>query len=160
MLQRVFAVGTLVVATLFLPAQTTAANPKSDVAAVLKQFNTALATGNAKSLVSSCASATAIIDEFPPFLWHGNACAAWFSAFGKLVKSAGMTNIRFTASAANPLNITGNTAYAVVPARLTWTDKKGAHWETVDGTFIVQRAGGVWKIGAVAWAVTGSGPAH
>ena len=48
-----------------------AASDKTDVMAVVKQWDDGFNTGDIKSAVVACADQTSIIDDIPPHEWHG-----------------------------------------------------------------------------------------
>lgn len=158
MLRRFMATSAVVLIASLAAVHPADASPKDEVARTLTSFGTALAAGDVKRVVSTCMTKATVIDEFPPFVWHATGCASWWIAFGKLVQTEGMTNVRTSAKAKpNPINIAGSSAYAVMPFRMTWTDKTGPNWETFDGTFVMRRTASGWKIESVAWTNTGTG---
>jgi hypothetical protein len=66
-----------------LAAGSALASDKSDILAVLKQWND---TDEAKA-AATCADDASVIDDIPPFEWHGpSACARWqkdYDAYAK-----------------------------------------------------------------------------
>jgi hypothetical protein len=65
------------------------ASDKSDIMAVLKQWN------NPKDMMksaASCANDAAILDVIPPYEWHGpGACASFARDYDAFVQKEGMT---------------------------------------------------------------------
>jgi len=54
-----------------LVAAPVAADERADVMAPVNQFINGFNKGDIKTALAACAEQTSIIDEFPPYEWHG-----------------------------------------------------------------------------------------
>jgi ketosteroid isomerase-like protein len=133
-----------------LVAGPVAASDKTDIIAVVHQFADGINKGDVKSAVATCAEQTSIIDDFAPHEWHGSgACAKWWSDFDASDKAAGITEVLVTLGKARHVDITGDRAYVVNPASLTYKEKGKA----------IRQTGSVWTVAlhkdASGWHITG-----
>lgn len=132
----------------------TAASEKTDVMAVIKQFVDGFNKGDAKSALMTCADQNSIIDDIPPHEWHGaGACSKWFNDYDAEAKKNEITDGIVTLGAPRHVDVTGDRAYAVVPASFTYKEKGKPVKET--GSIItvaLQKAASGWHITGWAWA--------
>jgi ketosteroid isomerase-like protein len=148
-------------------AGTASATEKSDVLAVIHQYVDGFNTGDAKSGMAACADQTLIIDDFPPHVWDGaGACAKWANDFDALAKKTQFTDGVLTLGKARHLDVTGDRAYVVLPASLTYK-LEGKPMQTTGSlwTFALQKTAAGWRITAWAWAAgkdspVTTGPVH
>lgn len=125
------------------------ASDKSDIRAVLSQWNDA---DEAKA-VGACADDAAVIDDIPPFEWHGpGACSRWQKDYDAYVEKAGMTDSVGTIGDPRQLIISGDRAYAVVPATFAFTQKGKRVKVIATATFALLKTSAGWRITAWAWA--------
>lgn len=118
----------------------------------MQVFVNSINTGDAKTAVAECTANSVVMDEFPPFIWRGNGCAGFARDFFPMTKAHGVTDSHMQLLAASEMNIKDDSAYAVIPAHLTYKQKGAAAAE--DGVFsvvLIKTAKG-WKIAAFAWA--------
>ena len=149
-IQKVF----LALALTALSAGPALATDKEDVMKVLHQFMDGLSKGDIKSAVAACADETSIIDEFPPYEWHGaGACSKWVEDFDIDAKKNDITDGVVTLSNAKHLNVTGDRAYVVVPADYAYK-VKGKPIKQVGSIFTValQKGPSGWRITGWAWS--------
>jgi ketosteroid isomerase-like protein len=126
----------------------------SDVMAVVHQYADAFNKGgDMKSGLAACADQAVIIDDFPPHVWDGaGSCAKWASDFDALAKNTQMTDEVVTLGKARHVDVTGDRAYVVVPASLSYkTQGKAMQVTGSVWTFVLQKIGGSWRITAWAW---------
>jgi hypothetical protein len=91
------------------------------VVAVVHQFVDGFNKGDVKTMAASCADQAAILDEFPPYEWHGaGACAKWASDYDADAKKNGITDGVVTLSNPTHVDVTGDRAYMVVPANYSF----------------------------------------
>lgn len=122
---------------------------KSDIRAVLSQWNDA---DEAKA-VAACADDAAVIDDVPPFEWHGpGACSRWQKDYDAYVEKAGMTDSVGTIGDPRQLIISGDRAYAVVPTTFAFTQKGKRVKLIATTTFALLKTPAGWRITAWAWA--------
>jgi Na+/H+-dicarboxylate symporter len=125
----------------------TPAGPMTPVHQFVDGFN----KGNAKTMLAACASATGIIDDFPPHAWM--SCTDWYDAFVAFSKQDGDTAAAVVLGAPTHVDVTGNVAYVVVPTTYTFkhhgkpVTQSGSTW-----TLAVKNTPSGWRITAWAWA--------
>jgi ketosteroid isomerase-like protein len=123
------------------------------VMAVVHHYSDALDKNDAKAALAACADQAVIVDDFAPHLWTGaGACAKWASDFDADNKKNQVTDVVVTLGKPRHLDVTGDRAYVVVPASLTFKDHGKAMAEPAAvWTFVLQKSGGSWRITAWAW---------
>jgi len=115
------------------------------------QFVDAFNKGSVKTILALCASATNIIDDFPPHTW--TSCSDWYDAYVAFSKQDGDTGGAVTLGAPTHVNVTGNVAYVVVPTTYVYKHhgqsmrQTGSTW-----TVILKNTPTGWRITAWAWA--------
>jgi ketosteroid isomerase-like protein len=138
-------------AAIAAPSAGSAAAP---VMATLHQFLGGAVKGDEKSAVAACASSVSILDDFPPHVWQGpTACADWFKAFTASDDAAGVTDGAVTLGTPWRVDVTGNLAYAVVPASFSY--KVHGKPVTESGnvyTAVLRKTPAGWRIIAWAWS--------
>jgi ketosteroid isomerase-like protein len=125
-------------------------NPFDAVRRYIDAFN----SGDAKAMASCFAETATILDGMPPHLWHGSTASDdWYRdvlAEGKHAQARG-----YLVTLGTPLhsNVTGDSAYVVVPATMSF-DLRGERVTQTGALFTValRKSNGVWKIAAWAWA--------
>jgi ketosteroid isomerase-like protein len=148
-LKILFALAFTVVAT--LPA---AATDKTEVVATVRKFVDSFNKGDMKALTATCADQVSIIDEFPPYEWHGaGACTKWTDDYGADAKKNGITDSSLTLGAPLHVDVTADRAYVVVPANYKFKQNGKAVQETGSTlTIALQKSGDAWRITGWAWA--------
>jgi ketosteroid isomerase-like protein len=135
-------------------ASAAAASDRSDVMAVVNQFNDSLNKGDVPTAVATCASPVSIVDEFPPHAWQGaDACTEWANAFAAYNEKNRITDPRVTLSKPWHVDITGDRAYVVVPA--TYTYKQNGKRVKESGSILtvaLQKGSAGWRMSGWAWA--------
>lgn len=134
--------------------QSTAAGPdKTAVMATVHQFVDAFNKGDRKTAAAACADQTSIIDEFPPYEWHGaGGCAKWMNDYDADAKKNGITDGIATLGAPKHIDITAERAYVVVPADYTCKQQGKAVKETGSIlTVALQKVAAGWRITGWAW---------
>ncbi len=126
---------------------------KVAVMAVIKEFESDFNSGNS-NWVQLCADQASIIDEFPPYAWSGSgACSQWGKDYDTDAKRNGVTNPSVWFGAAKHLEITGDRAYAVLPASYSYK-QNGKQVKEAGATLTIalQKSGNNWRITAWAWS--------
>ena len=136
------------------PAHAQQTAPQSDVMAVVNRFVDGFNKGDTKALVGACAAQTSIIDEFPPYEWHGTgACRSWANDYNANAKKEGTTDAVVSLTKPTHLDVTGGRAYVVIPSNYSWKQKgKPMKEEGSAFTFALQKMGPAWKIVAWSWS--------
>jgi len=135
-------------------AESPAASQQSAVMATVHQFVGGINRGDMKAAVTACASPASIVDDFPPHEWQGpTACADWATGFQADNKKSGVTAVNVTLAKPWHVDVTGDRAYVVVPADLTY--KENGKPVTANGnvwTFALSKVAVGWRITGWAWA--------
>ena len=112
-----------------LAAGPAAASERDNVMKTVRQWMDSLNKGDMQTAIAACAEETAIVDEFPPYEWHGKGtCSKWAAALEVYNKQIGITYGVTEAKEPRRVDITGNHAYVVLPVdyRFTRNGKDGA----------------------------------
>ena len=137
-----------------LAAGPAAATDKTDVMSLIHHWVDAFNKGDTQSMVAACADQTSIIDDFAPHEWHGaGACAKWLSDGGAFNQANGITDMVVTLHKPIHVDITGDRAYVVGRANLSYQMKGTAGKETgsVYTIALVKGTDG-WRITGFAWS--------
>lgn len=131
-----------------------AAAQETEVMATLRQFIDGFNQGNVESALAACAEQTSIIDEFPPYEWHGaGSCAKWASDFDAYVKKNGMTGPVVTLVTPRHVNVEGVWAYVVVPTSFEFTQNGKLVKQTgATLTAALQKTAAGWRITGWSWS--------
>ena len=93
------------------------ASDADDVMKPVHQFIDGSNKGDAKTALAACAEQAYIIDDFPPYEWHGpGACATWATDYAANAQQNGITDPVLTLGKPKRVEISGDHAYVVVPA--------------------------------------------
>ena len=129
------------------------ASDQTDVVATVHRFVDGYNKGDMQSATATCAGETSIIDNFPPYEWHGpGACAKWASDLEAAAKQLGITDGFVTLGKALHVDVTGDRAYIVVSARFRYKLKGKSVAESADVAVALQKDATAWKMTALAWA--------
>jgi ketosteroid isomerase-like protein len=153
------ALATALLATLPLgcASSSSAGTMDTEQAAVMKsihQFVAGFNAGDAVKALEVCADQMSIIDEFPPFEWHGaGACAQWLADYDADAKKNGITDGVVTLGEPRHVDVAVDRAYVVAPADYDFK-LKGKPTGENDSTFtfaLKQSAPG-WRITGWCWS--------
>lgn len=138
----------------FVIALPVAATDKTDVITTVNKFVEGFNKGDIKALTATCADQASIIDEFPPYEWHGaGACAKWTDDYGADAKKNGITDGGVTLGTPRHVDIVGDRAYVVVPANYKFKQNGKAAQEIGSTlTIALQKSDGAWRMTGWAWA--------
>ena len=132
---------------------TAMAQDNKAVLAPVHQFVDAFNKADAKGVAATCAGSASIIDEFPPYEWHGaNACAKWMSDYFADAKKNGMTEGAVTMGSPRHVDVTGDLAYVVVPTEFAFKLKgKPTKESGASLTIVLHKGANGWRITAWSW---------
>ena len=132
----------------------TAAQAQADVLKSAHGFVDSFNKGDTKGAVAACTDAVAIVDEFAPFVWHGNgACAAWMKDYDTDAARRGITDGVVTLGTPLHVDVDGNRAYVVIPSTYAFKLKGKAVKETGSlFTFAMLKGPKGWRIVGWSWA--------
>lgn len=127
---------------------------KADVLATIQRFVDGFNKGDTKAATADCAAETSILDEFPPYEWHGaGACGTWMSAYDADAQKNGITDGNVTLAKPTHLDVVADRAYVVVPANYTFKRKGTPEKETGSILTIALHKGPAgWLITGWSWA--------
>jgi hypothetical protein len=93
-----------------------------------------------------------IIDEVAPYTWHGaKAFQTWGAALDADGKARKITEPMVVISAPTRMELSGDTAYVVVPAAYTFKLAGAAMRENAQMTFALKKVAAGWLIHAWTW---------
>ncbi len=94
-----------------------------------------------------------ILDESPPFAWHGpDAFKAWLGDFGKDSAATGRTDTTIQFLRTVRSEVQGDAAYVVVKVDFTYREHGRRMAEPAQMAVSLRRDAGAWKIYSWAWA--------
>ena len=126
----------------------------SDPVTAVRQYIDAFNQGDARAMAACFAVPAFILDGLAPHVWHGpTACEDWYRDVLAAAEHEGATDYVVTIGTPLHANITGDSAYVVVPASMTFK-LSGKQIAQSDATFTIalRKAGDGWRIAAWAWA--------
>ena len=146
-----------IIAFLFAMTLATAAataSPANDVVTTIRHFVDGFNKGDTATVLATCAPKMSIIDDFSPHVWQGpTACADWGNAYDADAKRNGITGGIVTLGKPWRVDVTGDRAYAVIPASYAYEQ----HGKPVNEpgavlTVALQKIGTVWRMTGWAWS--------
>ena len=131
-----------------------AAAEPDDVKARVQAFVDAFNKGDNDQMKALCADETAILDEFPPYEWHGaGACLKWGEDYVKDAEKNGITDGGVKLDRFRHADVSGDRAYVVASATYSFK-RKGKPVVEKDAafSFALHKQAGGWRITAWSWA--------
>lgn len=126
----------------------------AEVEATIAQFSAALHAGDSKAARTFLAPRTVILDDVAPYYWGGRkAFENWQADLAKASAARGMREEDAVLGAPTRVDVTGDRAYAILPATHTFKMKGRMMREVAQLTFTLAKDVAGWKI--VSWAWTG-----
>lgn len=124
------------------------------VMAPVNQFVDAFNVGDAKTAIAACTDAMSIIDEFPPYEWHGaGALSKWLDDYDANARKDGITEGLVTLHEPRHVDISADRAYVVIPADYAFKQKGQPMKESGSMfTFALHKGGPGWRITGWSWA--------
>jgi hypothetical protein len=129
----------------------------SDPMATVRQYIDGFNKGDAKAMAAAFAVPGSILDGMAPHVWQGPTAAEdWYRDVLVEGKQHGASDYVVTLGAPLHSNITGDSAYVVVPAAMTFK-VRGKKVTQTGAVFTValHRLAQGWRIAAWAWAKGG-----
>lgn len=128
-------------------------SPGDPVAAVQRYID-AFNKGDPDAMAACFAGSGSILDGMAPHVWHGtSATRDWYRDVLAEGEHAGASDYFVTLGVPLHANVTGDAAYVVVPATMTFkvrgklVTQSGAMFTTA-----LHRVEGAWRIASWAWA--------
>ena len=137
----------------FLTAGQAAASEKAAVMGAVHQIVDGFNKGDTKSLLSTCANETSIIDEVPPHEWHGaGGCSAWMKDYDVFAQKKQIADAVTTLGVPRRIEITEDNAYVVVPAKCDYKQAGKPVHENVIVTVSLHKSDASWRLTGWTWA--------
>ena len=131
-----------------------AATPDPQLIAPIQKFMDAFNKGDAAGAASTHAATAdlVIIDEVPPYVWHGaKAFQAWSADLDSDAKKNALTDMAVTIGAPTRVETSGDQAYVVVPAVYAFKQRGVAMHEKAQMTFVLKKGASGWLIHGWTW---------
>ncbi len=126
----------------------------ADVETTISQFSAALHAGDSKAAKTFLTGRTVILDDVAPYYWGGtHAFETWQADLAKASTARGMSEEDAVLGAPTRVEVSGDHAYAILPATHTFKMKGRMMREVAQLTFTLAKDPAGWKI--VSWAWTG-----
>jgi ketosteroid isomerase-like protein len=141
---------TAILAGLAAPASaaTVPAAVMAPISAVLKYTN----ANDTSKLDAYYTSDAVVIDEFAPYVWTGSSAGArWWTSLMAVNRKTSISNMKASMQPVQHFNVSGDKAYVVVPATVSFFYKGKPQKETGTLTMTLQRSGTDWKIATQTW---------
>lgn len=151
MTSRMILAGALLLA--FAPSANAGdASTDTGVETAITQFSAALHSGDSKAAKNLLTTRTVILDDIAPYYWAGaNAFESWQADLAKNSTTRGMTEEDADLGAPKRVEVSGDHAYAVLPATHTFRMKGRMMREKAQLTFILVKDAANWKITSWTW---------
>lgn len=149
---RYLTLGALACLLMTTPASAQAPDPA--VVAPITAFMTAFNKGDVAGAAATHAAVSelVIIDEVPPYAWHGpKALQTWATDLGAADAKRGVTEQKVVIGAPTRVEVEGASAYVIVPATYTFTEKGVAMRAVSQMTFTLKKGAGGWLIHGWTW---------
>ena len=157
---RTLAVAALVWCVLAAPAS--AQTPDAEVMAPIQKFIDSFNKGDAAAAAATHAATAdlVIIDEVPPYVWHGaKAFQSWGADLESDAKKNGITEPMVTISKATRIEHSGDRSYVVVPAVYTFKQRGTPMRESAQMTVVLKKGASGWLIEGWTWTGPKARPA-
>jgi ketosteroid isomerase-like protein len=121
---------------------------------VVREYVDAFNNGDVKAMAAACADPMQILDGMSPHVWQGPTAAEdWWSDVLTEGEHLGASGYRITLGEPRHVDVTGEFAYVVVPASMTF-DLRGKQVTQAGSVFTValRRVVGQWRLTAWSWA--------
>jgi len=144
----------LALAITMLATGAAAASEQEAVMKTVRQWVDSLNKGDTATAIAACAPETSIVDEFPPYQWHGaGVCAQWVKELDAYNKSIGLTDGATTLKKPRRVDVTGDRAYVVAPMDFRYKEhgKDGAELGALF-TVALQKGQAGWRITGWTWS--------
>ena len=127
------------------------------VEAPINTFVDSFNKGDVAAAAATMAPDVHIIDEFAPYFWGGaTAFKRWTDGYDVDAKARGITDPKVVIGAPTREQVSGSSAYVIVPAVYTFKQKGVAMREVAQMTVTLSKGAKGWKI--IAWTWTGPDP--
>jgi len=124
----------------------------ADVETTINQFSAALHAGDGKAAKTFLTARIVILDDVAPYYWGGaKAFDSWQADLAKASAAKGMSEEDAALGAPTRVEVTGDHAYAILPATHSFKVEGRIMREVAQLTFILAKDPAGWKIASWAW---------
>ena len=126
----------------------------TDPMATVRRYIDCFNRGDAKGMAAAFAVPGSILDGMAPHVWHGpTATEDWYRDVLTEGEHAGASGYVVTLGEPKHVNVTGDSAYVVVPASMTF-NVRGTQIKQTGAIFTLALRKGTdgWRIASWAWA--------
>ena len=124
----------------------------ADVENIIHQFSAALHAGDSQAAKTFLTARPVILDDVAPYYWGGTkAFESWQADLAKASAARGMSEEDAALGAPTRVEVTGDHAYAILPATHTFKMKGRVMREVAQLTFILVKDPAGWKITSWTW---------
>lgn len=126
----------------------------NDPMAAVRQYIDAFNAGDAKVMAASFAPSSSILDGMAPHIWHGpTAGEDWYRDVLAEGKQHGASGYAVTLGTPRHVDVTGDSAYVVVPASMAFKIGDKQVMQTgATFTVVLRNLAQGWRIAAWSWA--------
>ena len=131
----------------FTPEETAALAP-------VVQFINGFNAGDVAAAIAACTDPVTIIDEFPPYEWHGaGAMTRWLTDYAKDAQQNVISDGIVTLHDPKHVDVVGDRAYVVAPVNYEFKmDGKAVKETNSTLTIVLIRTSAGWRITSWAWS--------
>ena len=130
---------------------------ESQIIALIQHQANAIAALDKIAFKADWIDGGSIMDDLPPHLFIGSGFQeTWFNAYQMAAANNQLKNIKVRVAKAKKIEITGDVAYAVVPATFLWKEKNKSMIMNLTWTFALKNIDGKWRI--ASWAIGSNQP--
>jgi ketosteroid isomerase-like protein len=129
----------------------------NDALSAVLRYVDAFNSGDPQAMAAVCADPMQILDGMSPHVWQGpTASQDWWSDVLTEGEHLGASNYHIALGEPRHLDVTGDSAYVVVPATMTF-DLRGTQVTQTGSLFTValRKVDADWRLSAWAWAKGG-----
>lgn len=138
---------------LVAPGAANGAPLSSEAAGAVRSALGALEVGNRAAFVSAFAPDATILDEISPFYFSGAGAAShWFDRLRAVNDDNAIADEHTQLLTIRTGSVEGQSAYVVVPVRITYRQSNKPLVENGTWTFALKKSDGAWKIAAAAFS--------
>ena len=126
----------------------------NDPMVAVRRYVDAFNNGDVKAMATTCAEPMQILDGMSPHVWQGpKAAENWWRDVLTEGEHLGASGYHITLGEPRHVDVTGDYAYVVVPATMTF-NIQGKQVTQTGSVFTValRKLGGDWRLTAWAWA--------
>lgn len=150
-----FGVRLVVLAAIFLTTAVSLpgkaiASDSTDVMATVNSAVTAFNKGDGKTWLTLCAPSAPVISNTPPYQFQ--SCADWWKSNADFNEKNGISGVKVTLEKAWDVAVTGDRAYASLPAALAFKQKGKAMSSSGVLTIALQKASSGWLMTGWSWS--------